>query len=116
MTPSIKNEKIVLTDEEVRSVLSEHHRTGIRYQYEDAVSECESEGWISFESWSSTEIGAEYSSEADARNDFIEKLTDDYLESEELYERDPEHFRSYPDYTEDVLELAEDFGYRTKEE
>ena len=114
MTIMREGKPITLTDEEIRSIVADEHRSGIRYNYEDAVKECEEEGWIRFDSFADTEAGATYTSEDDARSDFIEKLTDDYIEQEELYDRDPEHFRNYPDYTEDVLTLAEDFGYRTE--
>ena len=103
---------ITLTAEEIRSVLQDEHRTAVRLMYEDAVKECEEEGWISFDGWASVSFGS-YSSAEDARSDFIEKLTEDYIEEEELYERDPEHYRRYMDYTDDVLDLAEDLEYRT---
>lgn len=106
---------ITLTDEEIRSILHDEHRTAIRFMYEDAVKECEEEKWISFSPYFDCEF-AEYVSEADARADFIEKLTDDYIEADELYERDPEHYRRYTDAIDDVLKLAEDFGYRIDEE
>ena len=114
MTIMREGKPITLTAEEVRSIVADEHRSEIRYSYEDAVKECEEEGWICFDSFANTEAGATYDNEDDARSDFIEKLTDDYIEQEELYDRDPEHFRNYPDYTEDVLTLAEDFGYRTE--
>lgn len=115
MTSITRNgEQIALTAEEIRSIMEKEHRTAIRFMYEDAVKDCEEEGWISFSTWN--DVGfATYASEEDAKADFIEKLTDDYIEQEKLYERDPEHFRSYKDYDSDVLALAEDFDYRTEE-
>jgi len=104
---------IILTDEEVRDILRREHEEDIRYEYENAVQFAEEEKQISFDSWQECDF-AGYESEADARADFIEKLTEDYLEQEELYERDPNGFRAH-DFNDDVLELAEDLGYRKEE-
>lgn len=109
------NTTITLTAEEIHSIMQKEHRQEVYWKYEDAVKECEEEGWISFDSWAENESGAEYASLEDARSDFIEKLTGDYLEEEELYDRSPGHFRSYADYDDDVLILAEYFGYKKEE-
>ena len=81
-----------LTDEEIRFIIAAEHEKDIRYEYAEAVSRCEEENWISFESWSECSFGT-YASENEAREDFIDKLTEDYLEQEELYERMSEILR-----------------------
>lgn len=102
---------IELTDEEVRSIREDEHRKDIEYEFTEAVSRCLDEGWISFSDWSKS--GSEYSSEDDARTDFIAKLTEDYLEQEELYEYSPLRLHNH-DFDSDVMDLAPDFGYRNE--
>lgn len=101
--------KITLTDEEIRSLMAEEHKKDIRYEYEFAVQIAEEDGLISFDNWETVGF-AEYKSIDDARSDFIDKLTEDYLETEYLYERDPSGFRQH-DFSNDVYELAKDLDY-----
>lgn len=110
MATIIRNgQEIKLTNEEIRSIIQEEHRNDVRFEYEQAVQVAEEDDMISFAGYADCEF-SDYSSEADAREDFIDKLTDDFLEEEEMYERDPHSFRSH-DYEEDVLDLANDLGY-----
>ncbi len=102
-----------LTDEEIRFIIAAEHEKDIRYEYAEAVSRCEEENWISFESWSECSFGT-YSSENEAREDFIDKLTEDYLEQEELYERNPNQLYNY-DFDEDVIDFAKDCDFLTEE-
>jgi len=98
-----------LTDEEIRSIIAAEHKKDVRYEYEEAVKRCEEEDWISFASWNECEFGT-YSSENDAREDFIDKLTEDYIENEDLYERNPHQLYNH-DFEEDVMDFAKDCDY-----
>ena len=99
-----------LTDLEILSVRKEEHRKDIRCAYDDAVQICEDNEWISFASWADGNHG-EYCSEDDFRSDYIDKLTEDYLDREDLYDYDPDGFRSH-DYVADVLDFATDEDIR----
>ena len=100
--------KIKLTDDEIRSVLRSKHTEEIRFEVEDAMKEAEENGWISFDSWQDCPF-ADYSSESDAREDFIEYIIEHVLESEENDYCYPDRY--IPNYGDLVADNADDFGY-----
>ena len=104
--------RIELTDEEVRQIRDEEHRNDIRYEIEEAISRAVEDEQISFDSWEHNEVGAEYSSEEDARSDFIEYILEHILDEEDtMTEHAPPSHRFNPDYDSEVIDTAEEFGY-----
>lgn len=114
MTITRNGIEIKLTDDEIRSAARESHIADLRYEIETALHIEEEEGTVSFST--RAECGfADYSSESDARSDFVENLVSDYTEQEEMYDRDPSSIYGH-NFTDDVLALADDFGYLQKAE
>ena len=68
----------------------------IRYNVDTAATELEEEKQVSFP-------------DSDARTEFIEDCVSCIIDRYELYEHDP--FIYTPDYEEEVLDLAELYGY-----
>lgn len=68
----------------------------IRYNVDTAATELEEENQVSFP-------------DSDARTEFIEDCVSCIIDRYELYEHDP--FIYTPDYEEEVLDLAELYGY-----
>lgn len=68
----------------------------IRYSVDTAATELEEENQICFP-------------DSDARAEFIEDCVSCIIDKYELYERDP--FRYIPDYTIEVLDTADLYGY-----
>lgn len=99
---------ITLTDEEIRSIVQEEHRKDIRYEVEQTVQVAEEDGIISFSCWASVPF-SEYTSEEDARSDFIDMVTNGILENEKLYDHNPSPF-SY-NYDDEVYDEAKYCGY-----
>lgn len=99
--------KIELTPDEIHCIMQEEHRKDVAYEVECEVEMQEGEGWISFESWE--ESGQEYDSSSDARADFIERITADIIEREELYDNDPNGYHA--DVPDIVTDFARDMGY-----
>ena len=100
-----------LTEEELFAIRKEEHKKDVAYDVETEVDNGVDDGWLSFEDW--TESGCEYASAKDARYDFIDKLVEDILEREYIYERDPYGYRY--DLTDRVIEFATDMGYFREE-
>ena len=113
MATIIRNgQQIELTEEEIRQIRDEEHRNDIRYEIEEAIARAVEEEQISFDSWEHCEVGAEYSSEEDARADFIEYILEHILDEEDTFsEHAPVGHRYSANYDSEVIDTAEEFGY-----
>ena len=113
MATIIRNgQEITLTEEEIRQIRDEEHRNEHRYNIEEAVRIAEEDEQISFDSWEHCEVGSEYSSEEDARADFIEYILEHILDEEDIFsEHAPVGHRYCPNYDSEVYDTAEEFGY-----
>lgn len=110
MTITRNGMEIVLTADEIRSLIADEHKKDIRYEVECATKQMEEDGEISFNDYETVGF-ADYSSSDDARSDFIDKLTEDILEREEMYSNDSSDHVTH-DFTNEVLDFADDIGYR----
>lgn len=113
MASIVRNgQTIVLTDEEVRQIRDEEHRNDIRYEIEEAIARAIEDEQISFDSWEHNEAGVEYSSEDDARSDFVEYILEHILDEEDtMSEHASPDYRFVPNYDSEVIDTAEEFGY-----
>lgn len=101
---------VVLTDNEWQEIRTFANVETLRRQVEFAVQTAEESNWISFENWHNVGF-ADYSSEDDARSDFIDKIIEDITDRDELYNRDPVH--TDDEIFNDVVDTAKDFGYES---
>jgi hypothetical protein len=96
-----------LTDKEVSMVLEEHERNCIRSEVEYVLKNIADDS-ISFETWESCPC-ADYDSESDAREDFIEYAVDSIYENADInWKSDTEPTTVVEEY---LYDLAEEFGY-----
>lgn len=101
------NERIQLSDEEVRSIIAEEHEKDIRYEVEQALSVYEEDDVISFASYDRSL----FDSEADARADFIEAVTEHIIDMEDTDERTPPSHRFRANFDSEVYDTAELLDY-----
>ena len=116
MATIIRNgQQIELTEEEIRQIRDEEHRKDIRYEVEEALRLAEENEDISFDSWQECPC-ADYESQADAREDFINEITEKILNDEDIMEEHaPDGYRYCPDYDSEVYDTAKDYGYLREE-
>ena len=99
---------VVLSAREIDTLRSYIENEELRSEVEYAVQCAEDNGEISFSGWQ--DVGyADYSSEEDARSDFVEKVVEDIVERDELYDRNPVH--SEQEIYEYVIDSARDYEW-----
>ena len=97
-----------LSPEELRSVKAQLHRQDIRSHVLDAVTDAEDLELISFRDFASCDFD-NVADEESFRSAFVDYVTDEIIQCEELYDRDPFSY-TVRDFNTRVLDCAEDLN------
>lgn len=100
----------ILTPEDATSALHYLRSCQLSAEIESALADAENDGEVNFDSFATVGFG-DYVSADDARADFVEKLIEDIIDREELYDHDPDGYH-VSDYYGEVIDFADDCGYR----
>lgn len=109
MKITLRGTEYDLTPDEEYKLQRAFHEQEIRYEIINRLEGYEEDETIVFDPFDI----CTYSSADDARHDFIEKCTEDILETEEIYDHSPDGYT--PDYDATILDNAEYFEYLRKE-